>query len=74
MTPRRIQKELKAAGFTQHQLAAELGVCDNHLSQVILVSRPSDRVMRRIAGIIGHKPEEVFPKYYFRKNRRKKAA
>lgn len=70
MHPAKIQAELKIIGITQKQIAQDLGVSEFHISEVINKKRSSDRVMKHIAGIIDKHPEEIFPEYYFRTNRR----
>lgn len=73
MHPADIQSEIKKAGLNQRMISQQLNVSSTHVSEVINkgVNRPSDRVMRFIAEKIGRLPHEVFPDYYFRKNRRR---
>ncbi len=73
MHPADIQSELKKRGITQKSIADELDLTEFHISAVIR-GRPSDRVMKVVAKKIGRDHREVFPKYYFRTTRRKKAA
>lgn len=73
MHPADIQAELKKRGITQKQIALELEVSEFHVSAVINKERPSDRVMRAVAQAIGRDHREVFPEYYFRVKRRKRA-
>ena len=73
MHPADIQSDLKKRGITQTMIAEELELTEFHISAVIH-GRSSDRVMKFIAKKINRDHQEVFPKYYFRKNRRKKAA
>ena len=72
MHPADIQAELKKRGITQRAIALELGVTQFHISDVINRSRSSERVMTYISEKIGRDISEVFPSYFFRKNRRKK--
>lgn len=74
MHPADIQAELKKREIYQKSIADELGVTDFHVSEVINKHRISDRVMKAIASKIGRDHREVFPEYYFGKNRRKRAA
>lgn len=76
MHPADIQAALKKKGITQKKIAEDLGVSMFHISAVINHSegRGSDRVMKAISNLIGRDHREVFPKYYFSKSRRKKAA
>lgn len=69
MHPADIQAELKKRGIRQCTIAEDLDVSAFHISAVINYgdSRPSDRVMRYIAGIIGREPHEVFPDYYLKR-------
>jgi len=74
MHPADIQAELKKRGINQREIAEALGVTGLHISAVINKGRESDRVMRFISEKIARDPHEVFPSYYFRKIRRKRAA
>ena len=69
MHPADIQAELKKRGIRQCSIAEDLEVSSFHISAVINYgeSRPSDRVMRYIAGKIGKEPHEVLPDYYLKK-------
>jgi len=73
MHPADIKSEIEKADLTQRDISQQLGVSPTHVSEVINkgVNRPSDRVMRFIAEKIGRSPDEVFPGYYRRKNRRR---
>ena len=74
MHPADIQAELKKRGIKQYEIAEELGVCPLHISGVIrFPERGSERVMKAIAKKIDRDHREVFPAYFFRKNRRKKS-
>jgi len=64
MTPLEIQFELRRRGITQKAIAAELGVSDFHVGEVIRKRRVSDRVMRTVSATIGKDHREVFPEYY----------
>ena len=74
MHPAEIQCELKKRGITQKDIADELGVCPFHISGVIRFQelRGSERVMKAVSKKIERDPREVFPTYFFRKNRRTK--
>ncbi len=74
MHPADIQAELKKRGIKQYEIAKELGVCPFHVSAVINFQekRGSERVMKAISKKIGRDHREVFPTYFFRKNRRTK--
>lgn len=65
MHPADIQAALKKAGFTQKQVAEELGLSAMHISEVVNKKRVSDRTMRFIASKLGRSHFEVFPEYYF---------
>lgn len=71
MTSLERQFALKSKGITQHRLAAELGVSDISVSDVINGHRVSDRIMRKIAAAIGEDVRLVFPEYYLRAPKRK---
>ena len=71
MTPLDRQYALKKKGVTQHQIAADLGVSDVAVSDVILNQRISDRIMRGVAKAMGEDVRLVFPEYYLRPPKRK---
>jgi len=71
MAPLDRQFALKKKGISQHQIAAELGVSDISVSDVINGHRVSDRIMRKIASAIGEDVRLVFPEYYLRAPKRK---
>lgn len=73
MHPAEIQMHLKKREITQKMIAAELGVSEFHVSEVVHKKRNSDRVMQAVSKAIGKNPHEVFPEYYFRKIKRVKA-
>jgi len=68
-----IQCELKKRGITQRAIAEELGICPFHVSAMIRY--PVERggrgyILKAIAKKIDRDHREVFPSYFFRKNRR----
>lgn len=75
MHPAYIQAELKKAGYSQKRVADEYGCTDMFVHLVIHKGYGSERLINFICDKIGKKPEAVFPKWFYRKNRRiKKAA
>jgi len=64
MTPKQRKIALREAGFTQAEIAEELGVTSATLSLVINERFTSRRVMDAIAGKIGKSTQDVFPKYF----------
>jgi len=71
MNPLDRQYALKKKGVTQHQIAADLGVSDVSVSDVILNQRISDRIMRGVAAALGEDVRLVFPEYYLRPPKRR---
>jgi transcriptional regulator with XRE-family HTH domain len=71
MTPVDRQYALKKKGVSQHQIAVELNVSDISVSDVINGHRVSDRIMRKIAAVIGEDVRLVFPEYYLKAPKRK---
>lgn len=74
MHPADIQAELKKVGITQYQIASDLGVSGMSVSKEVNKVPTSEKIREAIAKAIGKDRREVFPEYYFRKNRRQKAA
>lgn len=64
MTPRQRQVELREAGFTQQDIADELGKSAMTVSQVIRNKGVSRLVMDTIADKIGLPTRMVFPEYF----------
>lgn len=71
MTPLKIQYELRSRGIRQRDLAVEWGCTEQHVGQIILKNRVSDRIMRAIAQKIGRDYRQVFPEYYLQPAKRK---
>ena len=63
MHPADIKAEMEKRGVTQVALAQELGVSQVTISKTIRKQMTSDRIMRRIAEVIGRHPAEVFECY-----------
>ena len=59
-----IQAALKKRGYTQKDVADELGLSPMTVSDVVRKVRISARVMCHIAKLIGKDPREVFPEYF----------
>lgn len=72
MHPAYIQAELKKAGYTQKKLADEYGCSEMFVHLVIHNGHGSERLINRICEVIGKKPEKVFPKWFYRENRKVK--
>lgn len=70
MHPADIQALIKKAGFTQKALAQEYGCSEFMVSQTINTGWGSEPLMRFICEKIDRDPHDVFPKYFFRTNRR----
>ena len=74
MHPADIQAALKKLGYTQKQIAEELGIEPINISRVIHHIANSERVRRAVADAIGIDRTIVFEEYYRKPNRRKKFA
>jgi len=74
MHPADIQAELKKNGVTQNQIATELKISAMSVSKEVNKIPTSEKIRKAIARAINKDRREVFPEYYFRKNRRQKAA
>jgi transcriptional regulator with XRE-family HTH domain len=64
MEPIDIQYQLKKLKITQGDVAKSIGVSQSAVSKVVNKQRISNRIMRRIAGLIGRDHTDVFPEYY----------
>ena len=64
MEPIDIQYELKKRKITQVVIAKNIGVSQSAISKVLNKQRISNRIMQRIAALIGHDHMDVFPEYY----------
>ena len=72
MHPADIQAALKKAGLTQKAISKEYGCSEFMVSQIINTGWGSEPLMTFIANKIGKDPHEVFPKYFYRTNRRER--
>lgn len=70
-TPAKIQYLLKERGITQKQIAAEEGVSEMSISDVINGKLVSRRLMRAIAQRIGADHRAVFSWYFGQKRHRR---
>lgn len=67
--PKSINKRLRLAileqGRPDYELAADLGISPSLLSHVVTGRRKPDRALcRRISELLGHDPEELFPREF----------
>lgn len=74
MHPADIQAAIKKAGFTQKAIAEEYGCSEFMVSQIISSGWGSEPLMTFIANKIGKDPRDIFPKYFYRTNRRPRKA
>lgn len=64
MHPAQIAASLKIAGYTQKDLAEELGVAPTTIGAVLHGRSRSAPIEQRIAEITGHTLEELWPAWY----------
>lgn len=64
MHPEDIKAAIRKRGVTLASIADELAVSPAAVSHVVAARYRSERVMERIAQVIGRKPSAIWPRWY----------